>query len=179
MIKKYTLFVVSWIFFSADAFPQYTPQELRLGILKHDVAFCGLDHRYEKGYDVNAEILFESPDYSCFRFAFSPRPHLGMSLNTNKGTHQFYLGLTWRIDFLNALFIEATFGGELQTGLIHPVSREKTLGTRFLFRESASLGAQLNDQLSLSVMMDHASNAGITEKNPGITSIGLRCGYRF
>lgn len=178
-MKKIKILFTLFILFSTDAFCGYAPEELRLGILRHDVTACGGHHCFERGHDVNIEALFPSPDFSFFNFLFDPRPHIGASINTCKGTHQFYLGLTWRLNFLRTFFLEATFGGEGHTSMILSVPREKTLGTHLLFRESVSLGIQLNEQFSFSFMLDYASNAQITRVNPGITSMGIRCGYKF
>lgn len=157
----------------------YLPQEIRGGVLKHDVR-NGLSHKYEKGYDINAELLWSSPQLTFFEYIFSPRPHLGTSINTEKGTDQFYLGLTWRLDFLKFLFVEGSLGGEVHTGELKTKSSHKqALGCRFLFRESVSFGVQVTETHSLSLMLDHASNAGLSSHNPGLTSIGLRYGYRF
>src|SRR5690606_10009999 len=134
--------------------------------LKHDIR-NGLSHKYEKGYDINAEFLWLSPQFTFFEYIFSPRPHLGASVNTDKGTDQFYLGLTWRVDFLKLLFVEGSLGGEAHNGkLTHKSDHKQALGCRFLFRESVSVGMQITEAHSLSLMLDHASNAGISSHNP-------------
>lgn len=157
----------------------YLPEEIRVGALKHDIR-NGLSHKHEKGYDVNAEFLWASPQFYLFEFIFSPRPHLGASINTRGGSDQFYLGLTWRYDFLEYLFVDGSLGGEVHTGKInHKTSRKQALGTRFLFRESIGLGVQINETHSVSMILDHASNASTSSRNPGLTAFGLRYGFRF
>jgi len=157
----------------------FVPEEIRLGYLKHDIKGFNLCRRDEKGYDVNAELLWASPKNEVFQFLYSPRPHLGFSINTEGGTDQFYAGLTWRYDFLQYLFVEGGFGGEYNTGRTNTASsRKKAIGAKVMFHESVSLGIQVA-QHSISVYLDHTSNASLAKYNPGLTDLGLRYGYRF
>ncbi|HSV28059.1 MAG TPA: acyloxyacyl hydrolase, partial [Candidatus Omnitrophota bacterium] len=68
--------------------------EIRLGLLDHDVGVFGGEH--ESGYDVNGEVLFESPGFLAPIWA--PRPHVGVYVNTTGDTSQAYAGLTWTWD---------------------------------------------------------------------------------
>ncbi len=157
----------------------FLPEEIRLGPIKHDIR-SGCHHNHEKGYDINAEILWASPDYDILKFIFAPRPHIGTSLNTHGGTNQFYFGITWRFDFLTYLFIEGVFGGDVNSGRKHKKSsRKQALGSKLMFREAVSLGVQFAEHHSLSVMLDHTSNASLGKCNPGLTGLGVRYGYRF
>lgn len=151
--------------------------ELRFGVLQHD-ANRKLKHRYEKGQDINGEALFKSPDF--LKFIWAPRPHLGLNANLHGATSQFYGGLTWHVDFLRAFFLEASFGGEVHNGKLKTRTPKKQhLGSRFLFRESLSLGVAFYNRNSLSLTLEHASNARLAKPNPGLTGFGLRYGYRF
>jgi lipid A 3-O-deacylase len=154
-------------------------QEIRLGVLRHDVK-SELKHMYEEGYDINAEYLFSSPQNAFFDVIFSPRPHLGTSINTRGATSQFYTGLTWHINLCSWLFFELNFGGETHNGkLKHRSKKRKALGSRLLFREGVALGVQFANHHSLSILLDHASNAKLARPNPGLTGFGLRYGYLF
>jgi hypothetical protein len=53
------------------------------------------------------------------------------------------------------------------------------LGCRVLFRESLSVGVRFMKHHSLSVMVDHISNAGLCDHNDGLDTLGVRYGYRF
>ena len=97
MFHKIYLFALLLIGFSDISQASYLPEEIRLGALKHDVR-SSFRHHYEKGVDINAEFLWASPDLEALRFIFAPRPHIGTSMNTDGGTHQFYFGLTWHVD---------------------------------------------------------------------------------
>jgi lipid A 3-O-deacylase len=157
----------------------FAPEEIRIGALKHDVK-SGLKHAYEKGYDVNAELLWATPKNQFFQFIFSPRPHVGISLNTKKGTHQLYFGVTWRYDFLRHLFAELIIGGGFNTGNLHKRTKhKKALGSHIMFHEGVSLGVQFAPKHSLSLFFDHTSNASLARINTGLTGFGLRYGYQF
>jgi lipid A 3-O-deacylase len=172
--------------------PQAQPQmatstrivdEVKLGLLAHDIGFLG--HHVEGGEDVNAEILFTSPDF--LRYIFSPRPHIGVDINGSGYTSNYYAGLTWggvfyrpgwnRGDGFFAYFSE---GGSYNDGKItSTVSNRKSLGSHELFKEGLDVGYQLNDVVSVAGYIDHISNADLANHNAGITNCGLRFGYKF
>ncbi len=77
-------------------------------------------------------------------------------------------------------FGEFSFGPSLNDGnLDKSDSHRKDLGSPVLSRESASLGFRFDDVNSVSVMLDHISNAGLAKYNGGIETVGLRFGHRF
>jgi lipid A 3-O-deacylase len=123
--------------------------ELRFGILDHDPGLFGGDK--ESGVDINFEALFHSPE--VFKYILSPQPHLGASINTVGDTSKLYFGLTW--------------------------GNHKELGCTFNFREAASIGYRFTEQHSLSIMVDHISNASLCSENEGMETFGLRYGYKF
>ena len=63
----------------------------------------------EEGVDINAEVLFTSPE--IFKYLLWARPHIGGSLNTEGDTSQVYAGLTWTADIYEHFFVEFSFGG--------------------------------------------------------------------
>ena len=154
--------------------------ELRLGIMSHDVA------RREKGsVDLQAELLFNAfgdlaPDASVLQRFLTPRPHLGASLSTDNETSYGYAGLTWHFPVFDPVFVEGSLGAAIHNGKINNTSHNREpLGTRALFRETASLGVQLDDRASLMLSVEHMSNAGIGKWNHGLTSVGAHIGYMF
>ncbi len=159
--------------------------EVRVGVLKHDIAFFGRDK--EESIDVNAEILFRAPRWesldnsSAFvRWFLSPRPHIGASVNTRGYTSLYYAGVTWDIPFKQTFFFEASFGGAVHDGeKATPLPNRKELGCRVLFRGAASLGMNVTDHATISLMLEHASNGGLCENNEGLNNAGVRLGYRF
>lgn len=150
--------------------------ELRIGVLAHDVGAFG--RKKEEGTDINAEVLFTSPEF--LEVVFSPRPHLGITVNTGDDTSQVYAGLTWDWTFWDPFFVEGTLGFAVHDGETDIESREKkALGCKLLFRESVSLGARFLDSHSISASLAHISNAKLCEKNEGLDTFGVRYGYSF
>jgi lipid A 3-O-deacylase len=176
--------------YPAQPLPQPTPplrivDEVKLGLLVHDIGFLG--HHVEPGEDVNAEILFSSPDF--LRYILSPRPHLGADINGSGYTSNYYAGLTWggvfyrpdwnRGDGFFAYFSE---GGSVNDGKIVATAADphfKSLGSHELFKEGLDVGYQLNDVINVAGYIDHISNADLASHNAGITNCGVRVGYKF
>jgi len=167
---------------SARADPSWM-DEIKLGVLAHDIRFLG--NHVEPGADINVEVLFPSPAF--LRVLWAPRPHLGLSINTAGATDYGYIGLTWSgrpwhrlLALPEGLFVAGSLGGGLHDGHLNsgPPDR-KLLGSRLLFRESVEAGYQLTRRMSLSVMLDHVSNAGLAAHNQGLTNFGVRIGVTF
>lgn len=174
-MRHFYLLVCSLIYIIIPASANQN-SEVRFGIVKNDIG-TGFKGKVEKSPNINFEYLFTSWTTGIGSYIFSPRPHLGASINTRGGTHQFYAGLTWRIN-LGSFFIEPSFGGEIHTAHLKSSSAtKKALGSRLLFREAIAVGYQFTEKHSLSIMLDHASNAGIAKPNSGITTLGIRYGY--
>ncbi|MBV8652047.1 MAG: acyloxyacyl hydrolase [Alphaproteobacteria bacterium] len=157
--------------------------EFKGGVLAHDITLGG--KAVESGADINGEILFTSP--SIFDFMGAPRPHFGLSINTDGNTDQAYFGLTWGLRLFpqivgqsDALTIYGSLGGAFQNGYEDnaPPGR-KNLGSFILFRESVELGYQITPVYSISGIVDHISNANLASRNAGITSAGARFGVKF
>jgi lipid A 3-O-deacylase len=155
----------------------------KLGVLAHDIRFLG--NHVEPGADVNVELLVASPAF--LRGIGAPRPHLGIVANTASKTDYGYVGLTWSgrpwrplLALPEALFIAGSLGGAVHDGHrdAGPPDR-KRLGARLLFRESVEVGYQLTQGRSVSLMLDHVSNAGLATHNQGLTNLGVRVGFHF
>ncbi|MBF0307613.1 MAG: acyloxyacyl hydrolase [Alphaproteobacteria bacterium] len=148
--------------------------EVRGGLLAHDVAILG-SHE-EEGVDVNAEILFRSPQ--VLRPLLAPRPHVGVDVNTLGDTSVAYAGLTWQTD-IGPLWGALAFGGAVHDGEIDEKPGAKGLGSRALFRLAGEVGWYASPHVSISLLYDHYSNATLAEDNEGLNNLGLRFGYRF
>jgi lipid A 3-O-deacylase len=78
------------------------------------------------------------------------------------------------------VFLNGSLGGAVHDGYIDSgPSDRKLLGSRVLFRESAEGGYQLTPVISVSILLDHISNANLGRHNAGITSAGARLGFKF
>lgn len=159
-----------------------TPQngvlsEIRIGALKHDAGVF-VTRQEHAGIDANVEFLFVSPEF--LEIVWSPRPHLGVTVNPRGATSQAYFGLTWDVDLFAGLFFEVGLGGAIHDGELETRDPDrKSLGCRWLYRESVSLGYRFAGRHSVSVLLDHMSNNGRCDRNAGMDMLGLRWGYRF
>lgn len=150
--------------------------EVKAGVFVHDVGFLGSDE--ESGLDLNLEALFRSP--KLLAPLWSPRPHLGLSVNSAGDTSQLYAGLTWTFYPLESpLWIAASVGGALHDGELNEGSDGKALGSRALFRLAAEIGYDITPTWRVSLVFDHLSNANLADENEGLNNAGLRLGYRF
>ena len=150
--------------------------ELRAGLSAHDVG--PFSRKEESGKDVNLEVLFVSPEF--LRKLKKPKPHLGVNINLANDTNQAYAGLTWEWPIGKNWFFDVSLGGAIHDGKknTNRIDR-KELGCRVLFRESLDLGYKLSSQHTVSVYLDHISNAKLCGSNESIETVGLRFGYRF
>lgn len=166
---------------AAPAAAQNVVSEVKLGVLEHDIDFLGDD--LEPGRDINAELLFASPGF--LGPVFSPRPHLGVSVNTDGATSQLYAGLTWTIraadeGLLGRFWLSPFLGGTVHNGELRSLDPdEKSLGSRALFRLGAELGVDITRRVNVSVVYEHASNAKLADENEGLNNAGIRVGWRF
>jgi lipid A 3-O-deacylase len=167
--------------------------EVRLGLLAHDVPI--LSTQKEHGQDINGELLFTTPFSDSFasnagpdwRWLLQPRPTIGGSANTSGFTSQAYLGMTWTVPLAShvvgatdGVFLGFSFGPSFNNGHVSSgVDDRKALGSNVLFRESLELGYMVTSRVSVSVMFDHESNAGIANHNDGLDSLGVRLGLKF
>jgi len=150
--------------------------ETRLGGFAHDLE----SNRDEDGVDINGEILLHRLGVRSadpLDFLLTPRPHLGVSINTSDDTNVAYAGLTWDFWFNDAVFVEASFGGAVHDGPTD--DSNSSFGCTANFRESAALGVALSDHWRILATVSHMSNAGLCDQNQGLTSAGVQVGYRW
>jgi len=152
--------------------------ELKFGLLRHDVG--AISTKREQGEDFNLEIMFRTPRIRFFQKIWSPRPIVGILINNSGYTSQLYSGLDWQLNFATRFFIDFSFGFSIHTGGVSTMeSGRKAMGSRVLFREALEFGVRLKGPHSLSLMIDHVSNAYLGTTNPGMENFGVRYGYRF
>lgn len=152
--------------------------EVRLGTFVHDAASP------EKGSaDLAGEILFARPftaPGSAWDFLL-PRPSIGATINFAGKTSEAFAGATWTYDITRSIFVEAEFGGSVnsgKTGNVVPPGRN-AMGCNVSFREAASLGYRINANWNITATVEHMSNAGLCSQNRGLTNYGARIGYTF
>jgi hypothetical protein len=176
---------LGWIASSASA-QTPSPDSVRLPLID-EVRFGALVHSIESnnsedGVDLNLELLFRRAatryNNAYLDALLRPRVHLGASINTAGNTSQLYAGLTWDMKLASEFSLELTFGGAMHDGptdRAHPDSYGCTLS----FRESVSLGYILDERWTVYGTLAHMSNAGLCDDNTGVSSAGVRFGYKL
>jgi lipid A 3-O-deacylase len=152
--------------------------EVRLGLLAHNVEPSNV----EDGVDFSLEVLLRRSSYAYdstfLNVVLRPRVHLGVSVNLEGETSQLYAGLTWDAKLAPRLSLELSFGGALHNGPTGD-GHEDSYGCSLNFRESVSLGYAIDDRWTVYGTVAHMSNADLCDYNTGITSVGLRLGYKL
>ena len=152
--------------------------EIRVGIMKHDVATNAQQH--EDGQDFNSEFFFRAPRASLMELMGSPRPSLGLSVNNSKNTSQFYTGLNWDVKFFDLLFLSFGVGGAVHNGELQSSDPDRQrLGSRALFRAAIAAGFKFNKRMNVSVLFDHVSNGRLAYPNNGLEKLGIQFGYTY
>lgn len=160
--------------------------EMRGGAIWHD------PNGKENSFALNGELLFASPVPArltagldpLYRWVAEPRPHVGFTANTDGKTSKGYFGLTWTTMLVRDVLrrgdgvrVDLSFGGSLNDGKHDArLPDRKDLGGNLLFRVGAEIGYQFNQIWSVSLFLDHDSNAGTARRNQGLNSLGLRLG---
>jgi hypothetical protein len=165
---------------SADAEGERAPwlEEIRGGVLAHDVDGLWSGEHVEHGFDVNGELVFRRLPLSAGGGLL--RPHLGVCWNSRGYTSKVYAGASLRFASDSGVFFEIGLGGAWHDGERETDdSDRKQLGSRLLFRIPIEVGVAFGDRHSLSLLFDHVSNAGLADENEGLDTLGVRYGVRF
>lgn len=180
------LFVSCMFAGTARAQSPFFIDEVRGGVLAHDVRFAG---GREPGADVNAELLFVTPFPAAWAnplpdwlsWLATPRPHLGGDLNTAGATDQLYAGLTWTVPLIgDRITLDLDAGGEANDGHVNRTEPDrKALGSNALFRLAAELGWHPTQHIGVYALFEHLSNGDTARLNESLNDAGLRLGYRF
>ena len=147
----------------------------------------------EDGPDVQVEVLWNSPDW--LKFAFSPRPGVVASLNTQGETSFAGVGLDWTFPVSKNITIDPYLGYVIHNGdpLDNPYApadsarrakfnaEELALGSRDLFRLGFAVGYRHSETWTSYLVYEHLSHGHILggSKNQGIDNVGIRLGRTF
>jgi opacity protein-like surface antigen len=162
--------------------------ELRIGIHAHDVhhamlPFLVKEWELNQIEDISFDVLFTSPDMDAFRWIGSPRPDLGVTLNTDGQDSLLHLGLTWQLPvFDTPFYLEGTFGGAVHNGYLtnSPNNTERhNFGCRLNFYERFGVGANLSEHMTATLTYEHTSNNNWCQDNQGLSNFGVRLGWKF
>ena len=115
-MKKQVLLAAVIFTLATPASAQVT--EVRLGTNIHDINWTGQGNgeAKERSIAINGEIVFKDPEF--LKWAFSPRPYVGGSLNLGGETSYGGGGLLWRQTLSDKFYIDASFGLVIHNGNI-------------------------------------------------------------
>ncbi len=152
--------------------------EVRLGIVHHDTGVFG--HNKEDAVDIVLGVRFQPLGGEVWDVVANPRPFLGLNINTAGDTSSLNGGLNWDWTVWNQSFFSFAWGGAVHDGKLSTNKPgRKELGSRVLFYLAAELGYRFDRHQSVAIRLDHMSNAGLTDDNEGLDTIGLVYGYHF
>lgn len=161
--------------------------EVRLGIIQHNVCIAGCDNaNKEDGPSISGEVVFNSPDF--LNIIWNPRPYVMGSVNTAGDTNFGGAGLHWNWELAQGWSLEPGFGYVIHDGELNfpfpqgdprndPISAETVFfGSRDLFRTSLALNRDLSDRWGAQLMLEHLSHGQIlgSGRNQGTDNIGVR-----
>ncbi len=193
-IVSTVVFILSLSFVNSTAKAQVA--ELRVGANIHDIEILGLGSNKEKenSLAINAEVVFEEPEF--LKWALSPQPYVGGTYNLEGNTSYGGGGLLWRQGFGERFYGDFSFGLVIHNGNLEfdrpttpaesAIFQEQTaqnieFGSRILFRQQIALGYRFNETYSTEFFIEHLSHGKIlsSRSNEGLDVIGGRIAKRF
>ena len=163
--------------------------EIRAGVAAHDLGWSiiNADGDEELSVAINAEIIFEEPEF--LKWALTPQPYIGGTLNLEGQTSYGGAGLLWRQNLGEKLYGDFAFGLVLHDGILGKTFAERLetrgnrsfYGSRILFRQQLTLGVTLSDDWAAEAFIEHISHGGLLSDGPneGSDAAGLRVNRRF
>lgn len=166
--------------------------EFRLGVMQHNVCVNDCDNaNKEDGPNLNAELVFTSPDF--LDILYSPRPFIVASANLSGDTSFGGVGLLWNWDFAEGWSVEPGLGYVLHDGELEPPFPQGDprnlpfndtavyLGSEDLFRISFALNRDFGARWGVQLQYEHLSHGQIigNGRNQGMDTLGARVFWRF
>lgn len=192
MKMKTIFFAMGAMMMSAGTATAGLVEEARIGVMQHNICITDCKNAdKEDGPNINAELVFASPDF--LSWAFSPRPYVMASINTAGNTSFGGAGLQWAFNITDRLSFEPGLGYVLHNGETSNPFANGTpeaavfaeenllLGSDDLFRTSLAMHWQFSEKWGAEVLYEHLSHGQILGdgRNQGVDNIGLRLSYTF
>ncbi|MDX2276723.1 MAG: acyloxyacyl hydrolase [Hyphomonadaceae bacterium] len=166
--------------------------EAYVGVMQHNI--CVLDCKNadkEEGPNITFQVNFDSPGF--LEWAFSPKPMIMASINTQGDTSYAGFGLDWRFNITDNWSIDPSFGYVIHNGensnpypnntpeAAEFADNHVLLGSDDLFRTGLGLTYHFDNAWMLQGYFEHLSHGQILGegRNQGLDEFGLRLGYRF
>ena len=171
--------------------------EVRAGLAQHDLGWATTNAAGDEEalIAINAEIIFDEPEF--LRWAFSPQPYVGGTLNLEGRTSYGGAGLMWRQTLSDRVYGDFALGLVVHDGLlsagdafddrevgenvIDVLQRSNFYGSRVLFRPALTIGVRLDEDWAAEVFLEHISHGGLLSDraNEGSDAGGFRVARRF
>lgn len=167
--------------------------EVRFGVFDHNVNIHAKNGGKEKGPDIQAQMVFESP--SWLEWAYGPHPLIVGSLNTHGETSFLGAGMEWSVPlgeqfelqpFIGVVYHNGDFLDnpyEPADGSMHTWFNDEklALGSRDLFWIGFNLERKLSDEWAIVFHFEHLSHGQIlgSGKNQGLDNFGLMIARKF
>ncbi|MEP4052230.1 MAG: acyloxyacyl hydrolase [Litorimonas sp.] len=183
---------------AVSAIPAFAQiSEVRVGVAQHDLGWSIIngDGDEEKSVALNAEVIFDEPEF--LKWALSPQPYIGGTLNVEGETSYGGAGLLWRQNIGDTFYGDFALGVVVHDGILdfddarsQSSSVSETLetarnrnfyGSRILFRQQLTLGINLSDEWAAEGYVEHISHGGLLSDGPneGSDAAGLRLNRKF
>jgi hypothetical protein len=172
-------------------------EEVRAGVAVHDLGWSiiNADGDEEKSIALNAEIIFAEPEF--LKWALSPQPYIGGTLNVEGKTSYGGAGLLWRQNLGERFYGDFAFGVVVHDGILdfrdgvdsapsglnrfeYSINRN-WYGSRVLFRQQLTLGLNLSEDWAAEGFVEHISHGGLLSDGPneGSDAAGFRLNRKF
>ena len=172
--------------------------EVRAGVTAHDLGWTiiNADGDEEKSVAFNAEIIFEEPEF--LKWALSPQPYIGGTLNLEGNTSYGGAGLLWRQNLGKTFYGDFAFGLVIHDGILDIddidakagddddkffdlLFNRNRYGSRVLFRQQLTVGLNLSEEWAVEGFVEHISHGGLLSNGPneGSDAAGFRVNRKF
>jgi lipid A 3-O-deacylase len=166
--------------------------EAYIGVMQHNACVLDCKNADKEGEpNIELELNFDSPGF--LDWAFSPKPMIMASINTQGDTSYAGFGLDWRFHITENWSIDPSFGYVIHNGENSnpfpdgsPEAQEFSdnhvlLGSDDLFRTGLGITYHLDSPWMIQGYYEHLSHGQILGegRNQGLDEFGIRVGYRF
>ena len=172
--------------------------DVRAGAAIHDLGWSiiNADGDEEKSVALNAEIIFAEPKF--LKWALSPQPYIGGTLNVEGNTSYGGAGLLWRQNLGDKFYGDFAFGVVVHDGILdrddadaragdddreffNLLFNRNRYGSNVLFRQQLTLGLNLSEEWAAEGFVEHISHGGLLSDGPneGSDAAGFRLNRKF
>ncbi len=172
-------------------------EEVRGGLAAHDLGWTiiNADGDEEKSVALTAEIIFAEPKF--LKWALSPQPYIGGTLNLEENTSYGGAGLLWRQNLGEKFYGDFAFGLVVHDGILDVddarsrsngtaefldlIVNRNRYGSPVLFRQQLTVGFNLSEKWAAEGYFEHISHGGLLSDGPneGSDAAGVKLNRKF